>query len=339
MGIRRELIQEFGTGKEAREQRKEFLKAHDGIRGLREIRDKEGSTGLKQKIGSFKTKNQGRPGQKPENKPDAQNKPDSLKNPLDKKEDLKPDANKEWVKKDDERLSKLKEDPKQFKEFEARTKTDGIKEINETFDKKDLAKLRGIVDKALDGQKLSPQERLAALGFADKEQLVLAGKADKDGIFALYKAKDTKNPFAKITIGERGDFKYENIDDKTKEKENPLSKNIRTLEEVRNNPEVYKKFEGKSKAETIKAMEAAMQSNNLPELRGMMDSALSQTKVGKQSSSEQIRDFIGFSKTGDFKMISKPDKDGNFYLADAKKPTNKTHMQIQGDGSFKEKIN
>ena len=36
-------------------------------------------------------------------------------------------------------------------------------------------------------------------------------------------------------------------------------------------------------------------------------------------------------------MISKPDKDGNFYLTDSKNFENKTHMQVQNDGSFKEK--
>jgi hypothetical protein len=189
----------------------------------------------------------------------------------------------------------------------------------------------------LNGQKLSPQEKLTAFGLADKEGLVLSGKADKEGVFGLYRVKDTKNPFAKITIDEKGEFKYESINDKSKEKESLQSKNLKTLEDVRNNSEVYKKFEPKSKAEALNAMEKAMESNNLPELRGIMDSALSQTKNGKQLSNEQVRDFIGFSKTGDFKMISKPDKDGNFYLTDSKNFENKTHMQVQNDGSFKEK--
>ena len=298
--IRLELLEQFGTGKEAREQRKEFLKTHGGIKGLRELRTKEGSSGLNQKISSFKSNNKGRPGQK-------ENKPDSPKDPQIK-DDTKPNPDKEWGKKDEDKLSKLKEDSKEFKKFEAKNKEDAIKEINEAFDKKDLAKLRGIVDKSLNGQKLSPQEKLTAFGLADKEGLVLSGKADKEGVFGLYRVKDTKNPFAKITIDEKGEFKYETINDKSKEKESLQSKNLKTLEDVRNNSEVYKKFEPKSKAEALNAMEKVVFSgrvldwnNNLKKLNGQLvvsffDKPMNNATLGQNISSLKMVNNYPMSK-------------------------------------------
>lgn len=316
--VRLQLAREFGIGSNSEKQK--FLEENGGYKGLRNT----SFATVENKLKSYKD-SLDRPGQTPQKKPDSKKDPEI-------KDDTKSNADKEWGKKDEDKLSKLKEDSKEFKKFEAKNKEDAIKEINEAFDKKDLTKLRGIVDKSLDGQKLSPQEKLTAFGLNNKDELVLSGKADKDGVFGLYRAKDTKNPFAKITIDKNGDFKYENIDDKTKK--NQLSKNIRTLEEVRNNPEVYKKFEPKSKAETLKLMNETIASKNNPALRGLIDSALTQTNEGKNLSNEQIRDYIGFSETEDFMYISKPDKDGKFHLTNSK--NFKTHMQVQDDGSLKE---
>ncbi len=257
--IRRELIQEFGTGKEAREKRSEFVKANGGFKGLRKIRTLEGAGGLNKKISSFKSGNQGRPGQKPDSQPD------SPKNP-GVKDGTKPEADKEWDKKSDEKstkeLSKLKEDPKQYKKFEADNQTDAIKEVNDAKNNKDIAKLRGIVDKALAGQKSSPQEKLAALGLAKKEDLVLSGNANEKGEFGLYRAKDPKNAFAKITINEKGEFKYESLDSKNaylvKQKE--LSK---MLSDIRENPDLFQGFEAKSKEDGITQFQDAFKQNNI----------------------------------------------------------------------------
>lgn len=205
------LAQEFGFGKEARAKKKEFLKDNGGFKGLRKTFAKEGLDGFKKKVSSFKDGKPGRPGQndhlidnKKGEKPKA-------------KDGIKPDANKEWDKKSEDKLSKIKDDPKQFKRFESDNKADAIKEVNEAIAQKDITKLRGIVDKAFPEKDMSSQDKLAAFGFAKKEDLVLSGKADDKGVFALFKASDTKKPFAQVTIGEKADFQLE----LAKEENNP----------------------------------------------------------------------------------------------------------------------
>jgi hypothetical protein len=212
--LRLGLAMEFGIGPKARAEKQEFLKENGGIQGLKKaFREggglKGGGEALKQKVNAFRL-NKGRPGQNNHLTPNEKGSSPQTKDAT------KPDANKEWDKKDTDKLDKLKSDPKHFKPFEAENKEDAIKEVNDARSNKDIAKLRGIIDKALSGEKLTTQEKLAAFGLGDKGELVVSGNANAKGEFGLYKSKDTKNPFAKISIGDKGEFKYESLAAKPK---------------------------------------------------------------------------------------------------------------------------
>lgn len=209
---------EFGFGPKAKAEKQNFLKQNGGYKGLKKTFRAEGGLkggggmALKQKVSAFRL-NKGRPGQ---NGHLTENKKGNEPKTKDAK---KPDAKKEWNKQSSEKLDKLKQNPKFFKEYNAQTKENGIKEVNGALKNKDITKLRGIVDKAMSEQNLDPQEKLAAFGFGKKEDLILSGKADEKGVFSLFKAGDTKKPFAQVQIGDKGELSFTQADNKPKNPE------------------------------------------------------------------------------------------------------------------------
>ena len=189
--IRFRLMHEFGFGKEAKKERKAFLKEHGGIKGLRSTLYKDGVNGFNRTFASYHKKNE----EKNKPKPQEDERAEDRNNP-----------DQEWSKQAEKKLAKVKADPKLYKEFEADSRQEAIAKINQTVEEKDFAGARGIVEQALQDQELSSRQLFAAFGGAGKEDMILPGKVNEKGLFHLYRAGNTDTPIASISIGAKGDF-------------------------------------------------------------------------------------------------------------------------------------
>lgn len=272
--LRLRLLNEFGIGKEARQQRKAFLRENGGYKGLRKTLFKQGTNGINQKISSFKNNNHGRPGQ---NGGDVQENPRG--DQPDATDPNNPSAENEWDKKSEEaakkKINTLESNPKYFKKFEAENKSDAIKEINNAFEKRDTAKLRGIIDKAL-GDKLSTKEKLDAYGLGKKGELVLSGKANDDGQFRLYRSKDKENHFLNVEIQDDGSFRTypARKDDKKRDELADKLGSIKSLDQLKSLDLLYKEFKAENREDAIKQINEAHKTSNQPNSAGILDKAL-----------------------------------------------------------------
>lgn len=343
------LAMEFGIGPKARAEKQAFLKANGGIKGLKKaFREggglKGGGEALKQKVNAFRL-NKGRPGQNNHLTPNK--KGDEPK----AKDTSKPDANKEWDKKDTDKLDKLKSDTKHFKPFEAKNKEDAIKEINDARSNKDIAKLRGIVDKALSNEKLTTKEKLAAFGFGDKGELVVSGNANAKGEFGLYKSSDTKSPFAKVSIGDKGEFKYESLAAKPDAMRRPgdlerdiLAEKVGTikdLDHLKSFTLLYENFDAKNSDEAKKIINESHRKNHQPSGAGILDKVLDQVLSTKtEMTNEQKNKFkltaLGFpnkERMASFTNVNDKNEFQIFLNGNSKEAVGL--IKIQDDGSFK----